>query len=222
MFTGIIEEIGKIEYIKRGTKSATISIHAENILDDVKVGDSVAVNGVCLTATTVNKTSFTADVMAETMRRSSLSELTAGSLVNLERAMPMNGRFGGHIVSGHIDGTGVIDSFKREENAIWVTVNTEPKLLKYIVEKGSIAIDGVSLTVAYVDDRCFKVSLIPHTSDMTILTKKKVGDKVNLENDIVGKYVEKLMSTNSDDSTGKNRGKSSSLSKETLFANGFM
>ncbi len=222
MFTGIIEEIGKIEYIKRGTKSATISIHAENILGDVKVGDSVAVNGVCLTATTVNKTSFTADVMAETMRRSSLSELTAGSLVNLERAMPMNGRFGGHIVSGHIDGTGVIDSFKREENAIWVTVNAEPKLLKYIVEKGSIAIDGVSLTVAYVDDRCFKVSLIPHTSDMTILTKKKVGDKVNLENDIVGKYVEKLMSTNSDDSTGKNSGKSSSLSKETLFANGFM
>ena len=222
MFTGIIEEIGKIEYIKRGTKSATISIHAENILDDVKVGDSIAVNGVCLTATTVNKTSFTADVMAETMRRSSLSELTAGSLVNLERAMPMNGRFGGHIVSGHIDGTGVIDSFKREENAIWVTVNTEPKLLKYIVEKGSIAIDGVSLTVAYVDDRCFKVSLIPHTSDMTILTKKKVGDKVNLENDIVGKYVEKLMSTNSDDSTGKNSGKLSGLSKETLFANGFM
>ena len=222
MFTGIIEEIGKIEYIKRGTKSATISIHAENILDDVKVGDSVAVNGVCLTATTVNKTSFTADVMAETMRRSSLSSLTAGSLVNLERAMPMNGRFGGHIVSGHIDGTGVIDSFKREENAIWVTVNTEPKLLKYIVEKGSIAIDGVSLTVAYVDDRCFKVSLIPHTSDMTILTKKKVGDKVNLENDIVGKYVEKLMSTNSDDSISKNSGKSSGLSKETLFANGFM
>ena len=222
MFTGIIEEIGKIEYIKRGTKSATISIHAESILDDVKVGDSVAVNGVCLTATTVNKTSFTADVMAETMRRSSLSSLTAGSLVNLERAMPMNGRFGGHIVSGHIDGTGVIDSFKREENAIWVTVNAEPKLLKYIVEKGSIAIDGVSLTVAYVDDRCFKVSLIPHTSDMTILTKKKVGDKVNLENDIVGKYVEKLMSTNSDDSTGKNSGKSSGLSKETLFANGFM
>jgi riboflavin synthase len=142
--------------------------------------------------------------------------------VNLERAMPMNGRFGGHIVSGHIDGTGVIDSFKREENAIWVTVNAEPKLLKYIVEKGSIAIDGVSLTVAYVDDRCFKVSLIPHTSDMTILTKKKVGDKVNLENDIVGKYVEKLMSTNSDDGTGKNSGKSSGLSKETLFANGFM
>ena len=193
MFTGIVEEIGTILSVKKGVKSSALTISGDLIFEDMHIGDSIAVNGVCLTVTNKTKESFTADVMAETLRRSSLGSLKAGSKVNLERAMAANGRFGGHIVSGHIDGTGEIESFVREDNAVWVTVKTPVKLLKYIIEKGSIAIDGVSLTVAYVDKRCFKVSLIPHTAANTILLSKKAGDIVNLENDIVGKYIEKLM-----------------------------
>lgn len=193
MFTGIIEEIGTITSISKGAKSSKLTIRGEKIFSDMHIGDSIAVNGVCLTVTTMNGNTFTADVMAETLRRSSLGSLVSGSPVNLERAMAANGRFGGHIVSGHIDGTGVIESFLREDNAVWVTVRTTDKLLKYIIEKGSIAIDGISLTVAYVDDVCFKVSLIPHTGVNTTLLDKKAGDIVNLENDVVGKYVEKLL-----------------------------
>ncbi len=231
MFTGIVETIGTIEYVREGSKSAVLSVAAPDIMDDVKIGDSIAVNGVCLTATTVSKRGFTADVMPETLRRSNLGMLKKGSPVNLERALPANGRFGGHIVSGHIDGTGRISFFKREDNAIWVTVDTEPHLLKYIVEKGSIAIDGVSLTVAYVDSKCFKVSLIPHTSDVTIITKKKVGDTVNLENDIVGKYVEKLLgydlsrdvnNRTRENSFDKTHDRNSDLTMNTLFENGFL
>ena len=194
MFTGIIEEKGKVKSITHGAKSAVLSIKASRIMSDVKIGDSIAVNGVCLTATTVSPDGFTADVMAETIRRSSLGSLKAGSEVNLERAMAAGGRFGGHIVSGHIDGTGTIKEFKREDNAIWVTIACDKKILRYIIEKGSITIDGISLTVAVVTDSYFKVSIIPHTSSETTLTSKKVGDSVNLENDIIGKYVEKLLS----------------------------
>lgn len=193
MFTGIIEEIGEIKGIRRGTKSAELTISGRIVTEGSKVGDSIAVNGVCLTATTIKGGLFTADVMAETMRRSSLGELTVGNRVNLERAMAADGRFGGHIVSGHIDGTGTIRSFEREDNAVWVTIAADSKILKYIIEKGSIAIDGISLTVAYVDDTCFKVSLIPHTASETTLLMKKAGDMVNLENDVIGKYVERLM-----------------------------
>ena len=181
------------------------------------IGDSIAVNGVCLTVTSKTRETFTADVMAETLRRSSLGELNVGSYVNLERAMAANGRFGGHIVSGHIDGTGVIESFVKEDNALWVTVKTPAKLLKYIIEKGSIAIDGISLTVAYVDDRCFKVSLIPHTGTNTTLLDKKVGDIVNLENDVVGKYVEKLMRFGS----GDGEIKESNITMDFLAQHGF-
>ena len=165
----------------------------------------------------MDSSSFTADVMPETLRRSSLGSLKKGSSVNLERAMPAYGRFGGHIVSGHIDGTGTIKSFVREDNAIWVTISADKSLLKYIVEKGSIAIDGVSLTVAYVDDGTFKVSLIPHTSDATILTKKKAGDIVNLENDIVAKYVEKMLSHKDEEKSG-----SSGITSSKLAEYGFM
>ena len=203
MFTGIVEETGEIKSIVHGSKSAVLTIKGSVVTKDSKVGDSIAVNGVCLTATTITGDIFTADVMAETMRRSSLGELKQGSNVNLERAMLCNGRFGGHIVSGHIDGTGTIRNTEKEDNAVWVTIAAAPDILKYIVEKGSIAIDGISLTVAYVDDEVFKVSIIPHTASETTLLTKNKGDKVNLENDIVGKYVEKLMNYNKQDTNIK-------------------
>ena len=169
------------------------------MLEGTKLGDSIAVNGICLTVTSIGRDFFTADVMAETMRRTSLSMCRAGSEVNLERAMAADGRFGGHIVSGHIDGTGTIASMKREENAVWVKISAGKPILDLIVEKGSIAIDGISLTVAEITERDFSVSVIPHTGEETILLSKKPGDPVNLENDIIGKYVQKLMSVSADD-----------------------
>lgn len=193
MFTGIVEEIGTVVSISSGTKAASLTLQGSLIFEDMHIGDSIAVNGVCLTVTEKTSNTFIVDVMPETLRRSSLGKLSKGSQVNMERAMAANGRFGGHIVSGHIDGTGEIESFVREDNAVWVTIKTPAKLLKYIIEKGSITIDGISLTVAYVDNRCFKVSLIPHTAANTTLLTKKAGDIVNLENDIVGKYIDKLM-----------------------------
>lgn len=193
MFTGIIEEIGEIAAVKNGAKSCELTIKGSLIFDDLKIGDSVAVNGVCLTATSINGNTFTADVMAETMRRSSLGTLKQGSRVNLERAMSANGRFGGHIVSGHIDGVGFVQSLVKEDNAIWVTITADEAIMRYIVEKGSVAIDGISLTVAKVFKDAFSVSIIPHTGSETTLLSKKSGDRVNLECDIIGKYVEKLV-----------------------------
>ena len=193
MFTGIVEELGTIRSIRRGAASAVLSIGAEAVLSDLRIGDSVAVNGVCLTATGVDGSGFTADVMHETLQRSSLGALGPGSRVNLERAMAADGRFGGHIVSGHIDGTGTIAERRRDDNAVWYTVSAPPALLRYIVEKGSIAIDGISLTVASVEADRFSVSVIPHTAAVTVLGRKRPGDMVNLETDIIGKYVEKLL-----------------------------
>ena len=193
MFTGIVEELGTVRSIRRGAASAVLSVGAEAVLSDLKIGDSVAVNGVCLTATAVDGTGFTADVMHETLRRSSLGALAPGSRVNLERAMAADGRFGGHIVSGHIDGTGTIAERRRDDNAVWYTVSAPPALLRYIVEKGSIAIDGISLTVASVEADRFSVSVIPHTAAVTLLGAKGPGDVVNLETDIIGKYVERLL-----------------------------
>lgn len=199
MFTGIVEEKGKIRRISSGGVSAVVEISACRVLEGTKLGDSIAVNGICLTVTSIGRDFFTADVMAETMRRTSLSMCRAGSEVNLERAMAADGRFGGHIVSGHIDGTGTIASMKREENAVWVKISAGKPILDLIVEKGSIAIDGISLTVAEITERDFSVSVIPHTGEETILLSKKPGDPVNLENDIIGKYVQKLMSVSADD-----------------------
>ena len=193
MFTGLIEEVGTIQNVRRGTRSCVLTIGCKKVLEGSQIGDSIAVNGVCLTVTNMGGSYYTADVMAETMNRSSLGQLSTGASVNLERAMPANGRFGGHIVSGHIDGTGTVQSIEPEDNAIWYTIAAKPNLLRYIVEKGSITIDGISLTVAYVDEHCFKVSIIPHTQQVTALHDRKVGDIVNLECDIIGKYVEKLM-----------------------------
>lgn len=193
MFTGIVEETGVIKNISILGSSGQIQILAKKVLEGTHIGDSIAVNGICLTVTSIRGDVFTADVMAETVRRSSLGSLRAGDKVNLERAMAADGRFGGHIVSGHIDGAGTIKSLLREENAVWVTIETAPEIMRYIVEKGSICIDGISLTVARVTDKDFSVSVIPHTGEETTLLKKNVKDIVNLENDIVGKYVERFV-----------------------------
>ncbi|WP_294429037.1 riboflavin synthase [uncultured Treponema sp.] len=193
MFTGIIEEIGIIKRVSIAGKSGSLEITATKVLHGSKIGDSIAVNGVCLTVTQMSENSFSADVMAETLRRTSLASLSAGSPVNLERAISADGRFGGHIVSGHIDGTGRIIKLQKEENAVWVHVSAGREILALIVEKGSIAIDGISLTVASVNETEFCVSIIPHTAKETTLLSKKVGDTVNLENDIIGKYVQKLL-----------------------------
>lgn len=194
MFTGIIEEIGTVTAVHKGARSAGLTIRAEIIFEDMKLGDSIAVNGVCLTVSDFSQNTFNADVMNETLSRSGLGRLSAGSRVNLERAMQANGRFGGHIVSGHIDGTGEIVRKERDDNAVWLTVSAPEQILKYIVEKGSVTVDGVSLTVAGVSDQYFAVSIIPHTGKATILLDKKPGDTVNIENDIIGKYVERLLS----------------------------
>lgn len=224
MFTGIVEEIGTVFSVTQGAKAAKLALQGNLIFEDMHIGDSIAVNGVCLTVTEKTSNTFIVDVMPETLRRSSLGKLSKGSKVNMERAMAVNGRFGGHIVSGHIDGTGEIESFIREDNAVWVTVKASPKLLKYIIEKGSIAIDGISLTVAYVDDRCFKVSLIPHTASNTTLLAKKAGDIVNLENDIVGKYIDKLLHFEDfrAEADGAGEKASGGISVDFLAENGFM
>lgn len=193
MFTGIVEELGTVKQVVSGSAWGQIEIAGRKVLEGTKLGDSIAVNGVCLTVTNLRGDSFTADVMAETMRRSNLGSLKKGDQVNLERAMAADGRFGGHMVSGHIDGTGVISRMKQEGNAVWVTVDTPEELMRLIVEKGSIAIDGISLTVAREMPGAFQVSIIPHTGEETTLLRKKPGAVVNLENDIIGKYVEKLM-----------------------------
>ena len=193
IFTGIIEEIGTIKNIAIQGSSGSISIKAKKVLENTKIGDSIAVNGVCLTVTKLQADGFCADVMAEPLRRSGFGKLGRGDLVNLERAMAADGRFGGHIVSGHIDGTGTISKYAREENAVWVTVDTSKEILELIVEKGSICIDGISLTVASVSENGIQVSIIPHTAQETTLTKKKTGDVVNLENDIVGKYIKRFL-----------------------------
>ena len=216
MFTGIIEETGTVRHVSLSGNSGCIQIGAELVLSGTRPGDSIAVNGVCLTVTTMDTKSFTADVMAETLRRSNLGQLKAGDLVNLERAMPADGRFGGHIVSGHIDGTGTIAALEQEGNATWVYVRTSPDILALIVEKGSIAIDGISLTVAKVGDRDFAVSIIPHTSSHTTLLKKRSGDVVNLENDIVGKYVERLLGRKEQEEPRRSR-----ITEEFLRENGF-
>lgn len=191
MFTGIIEEVGKVYTIKKSVQSAQLTISARLIFEDLKIGDSVATNGVCLTVTSIENEQFTVDVMHETLRRSTLGELRQGSLVNLERAMLLNGRFGGHIVSGHIDGTGKIINIRKDGQAVWYTIQAHQKIMQYIVEKGSITIDGISLTIAQVTKDSFSVSVIPHTIKATCLSHKTIGSWVNLENDLIGKYIEK-------------------------------
>jgi riboflavin synthase len=216
MFTGIIEEIGELVAIQRGTKSVVLTIKADKIVTDTRTGDSISTNGVCLTAVEIGKDYFKADVMHETVDRSSLGQLSKGSKVNLERAMRADGRFGGHMVAGHIDGTGEITDITKDDNAVWYKITTKPEIMRYIIEKGSIAIDGISLTVAKVAKSDFSVSIIPHTLGQTTLALRKKGDKVNLENDMVGKYIEKFL-INDKEQTNKSK-----IDKSFLITNGFM
>lgn len=209
MFTGIVEEIGTVKTVRRGATSVTLEIEAGKVLQGTQVGDSIATNGVCLTVTSIPvavrpslvsgdtiaapRGCFTADVMPETVRRTSLASLKSGSKVNLERALTLQTRLGGHIVSGHVDGTGKVSRIESDDNALWLYIQTSPQIMRYIIEKGSITIQGVSLTVAMVSESEFAVSLIPHTQQATTLHTAKVGDLVNLENDLIAKYVERLM-----------------------------
>jgi riboflavin synthase len=209
MFTGIIEETGIVRSIQKGAKSAVLTIECKKLFDDLKLGDSVATNGVCLTITSIKNQTFTADVMNETLMKSSLGSLMIGSRVNLERAMLVSSRFGGHIVSGHIDGFGKVTSIKKDDIATWYTISTTPQIMLFIVEKGSIAIDGISLTVASVSHDSFRVSVIPHTARETTLSEKKIGSVVNLENDILGKYIKKFTQDNT------------RITEDFLYRNGF-
>ena len=188
MFTGIVEEIGKI----KGMRPGKLSVSAEIVLEGTRLGDSIAVNGVCLTVSSLTGDSFTVDIMPETLRLTNIGKLHYGAPVNLERAMPADGRFGGHFVQGHVDGTGKVISLSSEEGATIVRISAPVELMPYIVSKGFIAVDGVSLTVTDYDDVSFSVSLVSYTREHTILGVVKPGDVVNLEVDIIAKYVEKL------------------------------
>ena len=193
MFTGIVEEIGTIEKIIYASRSCMLTIRCRKVLEGTQVGDSIAVNGACLTVTELTATSFLCDVTPETMKRTAFSLFKAGTQVNLERALRLCDRLGGHIMLGHVDSTGKILSIYREENALNISVEAEARFEKYILEKGSVAIDGVSLTIAKKKGAAFTVSLIPHTGKMTGLLSKKTGDSVNLEYDYLGKYVEQFV-----------------------------
>lgn len=223
MFTGIIEEKGTISKIMKNASQAVLTIKAQKIMEDIHKGDSIAVNGICLTVTAFSKNEFQADVMHETLNRTALKMLKPGSSVNLERAMAAGGRFGGHMVSGHIDGTGKIAEIKEDSLAIWYTIEAPPQILRYIVEKGSIAIDGISLTVAKVTQTTFSVSTIPHTRSATTLGEWRPGDLVNLENDIVGKYVEKFICEKNTHGAivDKNEKKAHGITREKLMQYGY-
>lgn len=194
MFTGIVEEIGRIAGIEKKADSMVLTIEGKKVLENTIVGDSISTNGICLTITSLGETYFTADIMPETLSRTSLEKITTGTEVNLERALTLNKPLGGHMVQGHIDGTGILSSLEKKGNSLLITLHAEPSLLKYIVEKGSVALDGTSLTVIEAKETSFTVSLIPQTMEDTILSKKKIGDRINIECDILGKYVEKLLS----------------------------
>lgn len=193
MFTGIVESVGRIEAVEPLDAAARLRIHAPGILGDAVHGSSIAVNGICLTVVDLDDQVFTCDVMAETLQRSSLAALNVGDAVNLERATRVDGRLGGHIMQGHVDGTGTIRSIDRQAHWTVVAIDLPPQVRRYVVEKGSIAIDGVSLTVASVDADGCSVSLIPTTLQETTLGQRVVGDVVNIEVDIIGKYVEQLL-----------------------------
>lgn len=214
MFTGIVEELGTVLRMPPASRAGAMTIGAHEVLQGTRIGDSIAVNGVCLTVTRMEGDQFSVDVMPETLRASGLGQVHAGDCVNLERAMQADGRFGGHIVSGHIDGTGRVKEIKREQNAHIISIEAPSRILGLIVQKGSIAIDGVSLTVVDVTSSLFTVSIIPHTAQQTVLMRRKPGDVVNLENDIIGKYVQKLLGENDVGSSG-------GLTVDYLVSNGF-
>ncbi len=204
MFTGIVEEVGTIKSINRGQHSAVLTVRAKTVLEETRIGDSIAVNGICLTVRQFFPDSFAADVMHETLNRSALAQLSVGSAVNLERAMPANGRFGGHIVAGHVDGVGRIANIRKDDTAVWYTIHADPAILRYVVD---------SLTVAAVEPTGFSVSTIPHTVRQTNLNQRHKGDVVNLETDVVGKYIERLLPSETP--------KQNTLTREMLLRCGF-
>lgn len=218
MFTGLVEELGRVISLVRGPSSAQIALSAEKILENINIGDSIAVNGVCLTVVGYEKGYFKADMMLETLNKSSLGDLKAGDKVNLERALRMGDRLGGHLVSGHIDGVGNIIRQQVEGIATVTEIQAPEHVLKYIIKKGSIAVDGISLTVVDVKEDSFIVSLIPHSAKVTTLGYKGKGDKVNLEGDLIGKYVERLLNFNSAESEPAKPG----LSLNFLADHGFL
>ena len=221
MFTGIVEEIGVVRGVVSGSEWGSISIGARRVLEGTRRGDSIAVNGVCLTVTALSRDGFTADVMAETLRRSNLGALKAGEAVNLERAMAADSRFGGHIVSGHVDNFGEIVDRSQEGSAFWLTLSAPPDLLELVVEKGSITLDGVSLTVAARAENTFSVSLIPTTQMDTTLLRKRPGDKINLEADVIGKYVRALLHKSAPAAEPVQQPRESRLTEGFLRRNGF-
>lgn len=213
MFTGIIEEIGVLKERRDGSHSCTLTVRCEKILEGTKIGDSIAVNGTCLTVTKLNADSFDVDVTPETMRRTAFSIVRVGSKLNLERALRIGDRLGGHLVSGHVDFVGKLIKKEQEGNAVNLTFSVPEQWMKYILAKGSIAIDGVSLTIAKKQSNSFFVSLIPHTGEMTILLLKQIGDSVNIECDCIGKYIEQLIGHNTSSSIG--------VTMDTLIAGGY-
>ena len=218
MFTGLVAELGSVEKLAQQGNSFHLTVAAQKVMQNLKIGDSVAVNGVCLTVVHLGDASFTADVMPETVRLTNIGLLHAGDRVNLERTLRLCDGLDGHIVSGHVEGLGTIASRRPDGIAMVVTITTPPELLKYIIKKGSIAIDGISLTVTEVTETSFSVSLIPHTAKETTLGFKDVGDKVNLETDIIAKYVERMLGFKNK----KEEQQTSLLDKNMLFENGFM
>lgn len=214
MFTGLIEEVGIMAGAIYGGTSMKLTIRAEKVLENLKIGDSISTNGVCLTVSSFTDSTFTADVMPETIRKTNLGKLKTGMGVNLERALKVSDRLGGHIVSGHVDGTGKIRDVKAEENATWIIIEASADVIKYVIPRGSIAIDGTSLTVVEVVDNYFRVSIIPITKEETNLLNKKIGDEVNLECDIIGKYVERFLTFKED--------KNKTIDIKFLAENGFL
>ncbi len=222
MFTGIIEEMGVLRSVQRRGEAMILSISASKVLEDVKLGDSIAVNGACLTVVEFDRTSFAVDVMPETYRHTNLSSLKPGAPLNLERAMQAGGRFGGHLVQGHVDGTGVIRSRTAEENAVVFAIEPDdPAILRYVVQQGSVTLDGISLTVVSTDREAgvFTVSIIPHTLRETVLQHKRPGETLNIECDVLGKYVDHLLNWRDQGPAARKAG---GLTEAMLRDNGFL
>jgi riboflavin synthase len=218
MFTGIIEEVGTLKELSVGNGFGVMEIKCSRVLEDARTGDSIATNGVCLTIREKGSDSFKAEVMGETLGKSNLGSLKVGDKLNLERALRLSDRLGGHIVSGHIDGVGKIVSIKEERDGTWFTISAPKDVLRYIIYKGSIGIDGISLTVADINEEAFKVSVIPHTIENTILIDKQINSKVNLECDLIGKYLEKFINIKNEEQEIK---ETSNITMDFLMKNGF-
>ena len=194
MFSGIIQKTGKIHEIKRNDDGARLTVSVDSFLDYVKLGDSIALDGACITVVSFDSSKFESDLSNETLNKTTLSNLSIGDECNLEKAMILNERIGGHLVSGHIDGVGVVESIEKDGESFWFKIKADKQIMKYVVYKGSVAVDGISLTIAECDKGSFSVAIIPHTLECTTLNNKEVNSNVNLEVDMIGKYIEKLVS----------------------------